>query len=156
MPKHWTRKNKRLRRVSDPVSSASNPSSTPSNSPSHIPSPSQISTSPPQISPSRHLLLPSHSTIFNMAEEKSLKDTFASINATVPSCVILPTTPAIQFEIRPATIGMLPSFHGLARESPYNHLGKFLSVCATFKNQNLDDENVGYFPSLCMTKLLLG
>ena len=77
-----------------------------------------------------------------MEEEKPLKDTFASINANVPNCVILPATPAIHFEIRPATIGMLPSFHGLARESPYNHLGKFLSICSTFKNQNLDDENV--------------
>ena len=76
-----------------------------------------------------------------MVEEHALKDYFAPITVNPPSCIVLPATTAIHFEIRPATISKLPSFHGLDRESLYPHLGKFLNVCATFKNQNLDYEN---------------
>jgi hypothetical protein len=37
---------------------------------------------------------------------------------------------------------MLPSFHGLDRESAYTHLGKFLVVCNTFKNHNISDDGI--------------
>jgi len=49
---------------------------------------------------------------------------------------------ATQFDIRPATINMLPKFHGFESEQPYIHLIKFLTICQTFKNQNLNEEGV--------------
>ncbi|CAN6446875.1 unnamed protein product [Victoria cruziana] len=44
-----------------------------------------------------------------------------------------------QYEIKAATINMLPSFHGLANENPYRHLDLFLDVCATVKVSNVED-----------------
>ncbi|CAN6456081.1 unnamed protein product [Victoria cruziana] len=44
-----------------------------------------------------------------------------------------------QYEIKAATINMLPSFHGLANEDPYRHLDMFLDVCATVKITNVED-----------------
>ncbi|CAN6465339.1 unnamed protein product [Victoria cruziana] len=44
-----------------------------------------------------------------------------------------------QYEIKAATINMLPSFHGLANEDPYRHLDLFLDVCATVKITHVDD-----------------
>ncbi|CAN6462491.1 unnamed protein product [Victoria cruziana] len=44
-----------------------------------------------------------------------------------------------QYEIKAATINMLPSFHGLANEDPYRHLDLFFDVCATVKISNVED-----------------
>ncbi|CAN6458677.1 unnamed protein product [Victoria cruziana] len=44
-----------------------------------------------------------------------------------------------QYEIKAATINMLPSFHGLANEDTYRHLDMFLDVCATVKISNVED-----------------
>ncbi|CAN6462305.1 unnamed protein product [Victoria cruziana] len=44
-----------------------------------------------------------------------------------------------QYEIKAATINMLPSFHELATEDPYRHLDEFLDVCATVKISHVDD-----------------
>ncbi|CAN6483056.1 unnamed protein product [Victoria cruziana] len=44
-----------------------------------------------------------------------------------------------QYEIKAATINMLPSFHRLANEDPYRHLDMFLDVCATVKISNVED-----------------
>ncbi|CAN6487252.1 unnamed protein product [Victoria cruziana] len=44
-----------------------------------------------------------------------------------------------QYEIKAATINMLPSFHGLANEDPFRHLDMFLDVCATVKITNVED-----------------
>ncbi|CAN6445223.1 unnamed protein product [Victoria cruziana] len=44
-----------------------------------------------------------------------------------------------QYEIKAATINMLPSFHGLANKDPYRHLDLFLDVCATVKISNVED-----------------
>ncbi|XP_059664027.1 uncharacterized protein LOC132309759 [Cornus florida] len=77
-----------------------------------------------------------------MAESKTLNDYFAPITANPPNCIVLPTTEAPQFEIRPATIHLLPKFHGFESEQPDIHLGKFLTICNTFKSQNLNEEGV--------------
>ena len=37
---------------------------------------------------------------------------------------------------------MLPKFHGFESEQPYIHLNRFLTICQTFKNQNLAKDNV--------------
>ncbi|CAN6445452.1 unnamed protein product [Victoria cruziana] len=44
-----------------------------------------------------------------------------------------------QYEIKVATINMLPLFHGLANEDPYRHLDLFLDVCATVKISHVED-----------------
>ncbi|CAN6447254.1 unnamed protein product [Victoria cruziana] len=44
-----------------------------------------------------------------------------------------------QYEIKAATINMLPSFHGLATEDSYRHLDEFLDVCTTMKIWHVDD-----------------
>ncbi|CAN6465470.1 unnamed protein product [Victoria cruziana] len=44
-----------------------------------------------------------------------------------------------QYEIKAATINMLPSFHRLASEDPYRHLDLFLDVCATVKISNVEE-----------------
>ncbi|CAN6440141.1 unnamed protein product [Victoria cruziana] len=44
-----------------------------------------------------------------------------------------------QYEIKAATINILPSFHGLATEDPYIHLDEFLDICATVKISHIDD-----------------
>ncbi|CAN6455451.1 unnamed protein product [Victoria cruziana] len=43
-----------------------------------------------------------------------------------------------QYEIKAATINMLPSFHGLANEDPYRHLDLFFNVCAIMKISNVE------------------
>lgn len=66
---------------------------------------------------------------------------FTFITVNPPNCIVLPTIEATQFEICPATISMLPSFHGLDRESAHTHLRKF-PVCNTFKNQNINADGI--------------
>ncbi|CAN6472372.1 unnamed protein product [Victoria cruziana] len=44
-----------------------------------------------------------------------------------------------QYEIKAATINILPSFYVLANEDPYRHLDLFLDVCATVKISNVED-----------------
>ncbi|CAN6445215.1 unnamed protein product [Victoria cruziana] len=44
-----------------------------------------------------------------------------------------------QYEIKAATINMLPSFHGLATKDPYRHLDEFLDMCTTVKISHVDD-----------------
>ncbi|CAN6482738.1 unnamed protein product [Victoria cruziana] len=44
-----------------------------------------------------------------------------------------------QYEIKAATINMLPSLYGLANEDPYRYLDLFLDVCATVKISNVED-----------------
>ncbi|CAN6472289.1 unnamed protein product [Victoria cruziana] len=44
-----------------------------------------------------------------------------------------------QYEIKAATINMLPSFHGLANEDPYRYLDLFVDVYATVKITHVED-----------------
>ena len=89
----------------------------------------------------RQLIFPPENLTME-ANSRTLNDYFAPVTAESPMCITLPTTTAAQFEIRLATINMLPKFHGLDSEQPYIHLGKFLKICNTFKNQSLDDDGV--------------
>ena len=78
----------------------------------------------------------------NVNESKSLRDLFAPITTNPPSCIVLPTTNATHFELKPQIIHLLPIFHGLEREDPYNHITEFLVIWATCKYQNFFDESV--------------
>ena len=44
--------------------------------------------------------------------------------------------------ITPHVIQLLPSFHGLDLENPYNHVKKFKGIYATFKFQNFSKESI--------------
>ena len=82
-------------------------------------------------------------SISTMGEHiKTLNELFAPASASPPTCIVLPINNAAQFEIRAATINMLPKFHGFESEQPYIHLNKFLTICQTFRNQNLDEEGI--------------
>ena len=58
------------------------------------------------------------------------------------SYIVLPPTNATHFDLKPQVIQLLPSFHGLARESPYGHVKTFKDICAMFKFQNFSKESV--------------
>ena len=54
----------------------------------------------------------------------------------------MPAATADNFEIKPNTIQMLPSFYGRNHEDPYRHVDEFLEICTTFKLNNLTDDAV--------------
>ena len=77
-----------------------------------------------------------------MAEEphKQMKEYFIPTNYNPSSCIQLPEIPALQYEIKPSTIQMLPSFYGNTNEDPYKHLDEFLEICSTVKIQNFSND----------------
>ena len=93
-----------------------------------------------------YLALPAPPVVPTMAaqnlHQRTLNELFAQFSSTSPSCIVLPENNADQFEILPATINKLPKFHGSKCEQPYIHLNKSLTICHTFKNQNLNSEAV--------------
>ncbi|XP_062086531.1 uncharacterized protein LOC133792640, partial [Humulus lupulus] len=78
----------------------------------------------------------------NVVQEKTLLEYFSPISSNAPSCIVLPTTNATHFELKPSIIQLLPSFYGLEREDPYMHVKDFLEICSTFRFQNFSDESV--------------
>ncbi|XP_058202597.1 uncharacterized protein LOC131317035 [Rhododendron vialii] len=44
------------------------------------------------------------------------------------SCIVMPTVRANQYEIRPGTLQMLPSFYGKPNEDPYDNLNQFMET----------------------------
>ena len=74
--------------------------------------------------------------------QKLLAKLFSPITTNPPSCIVLPTTIAAHFELKPQIIHLLPTFHGLDREDPYMHVKDFLEICATYKFQNLTDDSI--------------
>lgn len=70
-------------------------------------------------------------------QEGTLTELFAPASTAPPTYTVLPITTAAQFEIKSATINMLPEFYAFESEQPYIRLNKFLKICQTFKNQNL-------------------
>eukprot|EP00268_Persea_americana_P017468 TRINITY_DN18416_c0_g1_i1.p1 TRINITY_DN18416_c0_g1~~TRINITY_DN18416_c0_g1_i1.p1 ORF type:complete len:122 (-),score=12.84 TRINITY_DN18416_c0_g1_i1:562-927(-) len=59
-------------------------------------------------------------------QEGTLTELFAPASTAPPTCTVLPITTAAQFEIKSATINMLPEFCAFESEQPYIHLNKFL------------------------------
>ena len=52
---------------------------------------------------------------------------------------------AAQYEIKPNTTQLLPSFHGLSNEDPYNHIDGFLVICSTVRINNFSSEALKMF-----------
>ena len=57
------------------------------------------------------------------------------------SAIVLPTD-AHKFNLKPGTVQLLPTFHGLEKENPYNHLRLFEEVCSTCFDDKTDIESV--------------
>ena len=75
-------------------------------------------------------------------DSKTLRELFSPITTNPPSCIVLPTTTAAHFELKPQIIHLLPTFYGLDKEDPYMHVKDFLEICATCKFQNFTDDSV--------------
>ncbi|KAL6584001.1 hypothetical protein OROMI_003290 [Orobanche minor] len=48
-----------------------------------------------------------------VAREETLIEYFSPVTDNSPSCIVLPTTNATHFELKPSIIQLLPSFYGL-------------------------------------------
>jgi hypothetical protein len=77
---------------------------------------------------------------YDMDFTTSLKELFALVATSSHSYIVLPSTNATHFDLKPHVIQLLSSFHGLDHESPYGHTKKFKDICATFKFQNFLEE----------------
>ena len=56
---------------------------------------------------------------------------------SAPSCII---PLAEEVPVKPYLVPLLPSFHGMENENPYNHISEFQEVCASFKEVAVDME----------------
>ena len=72
----------------------------------------------------------------------SLRELFAPIATSSHSCIVLPSTNATHFDLKPYVIQLLSSFYGMDHENPYAHMKKFRNICATTKFQNFSKESV--------------
>ena len=70
---------------------------------------------------------------WNVDFTTSLWELFATVVTSSHSCIVLPTTNATHFDLKPHVIQFLPSFYGLDHENSYGHVKKFKDMCATFK-----------------------
>ncbi|XP_058213682.1 uncharacterized protein LOC131325434 [Rhododendron vialii] len=73
-------------------------------------------------------------------QDRQLREYFAPPAYTSPSCILLPTITAAQYEIKSHTLQMLPSFHGLDNEDPFKHIDEFVEKSSTVKIQNFSDD----------------
>ena len=79
---------------------------------------------------------------WNVDFTTSLRELFAPITTSSHSCIVLPSTNATHFDLKPHVFQFLPSFHGLDHENPYGHVKTFKDMCATFKFHNFSKESV--------------
>jgi hypothetical protein len=72
----------------------------------------------------------------------SLRELFTLVATSSHSCIVLPPTNAIHYDLKPHVIQMLPSFYCLDHENPYSHVKKFKNICATTKFQKFSEEAI--------------
>ena len=72
---------------------------------------------------------------------RSLKEYLHPPRQTTPSCIILPINHH-RFTLKPGTIQMLPTFHGMDSENPCAHMREFEEVCGTCVDQNVNEDTV--------------
>ena len=65
----------------------------------------------------------------------SMRDHIHPPRVSVPSCIIPPVE---DVAVRPYSIPLLPTFHGMENENPYTHIRDFEEVCTTFKEGAFD------------------
>ena len=59
-----------------------------------------------------------------------MRDHIHPPKVSAPSCII---PLAEEVSVRPYLVPLLPTFHGMENENPYNHIRDFEEVCTTFK-----------------------
>ena len=69
---------------------------------------------------------------------RTLKDYLHPTRTTTPSCIALPED-APNFSIKHGMMSVIPQFHGMDSESPYQHLTDFELACSTFINRSATD-----------------
>jgi hypothetical protein len=69
-----------------------------------------------------------------------LRDHYLPSTYTSPSCLQLPNVTMANHEIKYSIIQMLPSFYGLNKEDPYQHIEEFLEICSTIKLQGFSKD----------------
>ncbi|WKA10545.1 hypothetical protein VitviT2T_028110 [Vitis vinifera] len=67
----------------------------------------------------------------NPNEFRSMRNCMHPPRMSAPSCIVPPTE---QLVIRPHTVPLLPTFHGMESENPYAHIKEFEDVCNTFRD----------------------
>jgi hypothetical protein len=72
----------------------------------------------------------------------SLRELFAPVATSSHSCIVLPSTNATHYDLKPHVIQMLLSFYDLDHENSYSHVKKFKNICATTKFQIFSEEAV--------------
>ena len=68
---------------------------------------------------------------------QSMRDHIHPPRVSAPSCIIPPVEEVL---VRPYLVPLLPTFHGMENENPYNHIREFEEVCTTFKEGAVDME----------------
>ena len=68
---------------------------------------------------------------------RSMRDHIHPPRVSAPSCIIPPSE---EVAVKPYLVPLLPTFHGMENENPYNHIREFEEVCATFKEGAVDME----------------
>ena len=68
---------------------------------------------------------------------RSMRDHIHPPRVSAPSCII---PPAEEVAVKPYLVPLLPTFHGMENENPYNHIRDFEEVCTTFKEGAIDME----------------
>jgi hypothetical protein len=58
----------------------------------------------------------------NVDHTRTLRDLFAPVATNSPSCIVLPPTNSIRFDLKPHVIQLLHAFHALDLENPYSHV----------------------------------
>ena len=70
-----------------------------------------------------------HALEENINAYRSMRDRMYPPCMSTLSCIVPPTE---QLVIRPHIVPLLPSFHGMESENPYQHIKEFEDVCNTF------------------------
>ena len=68
---------------------------------------------------------------------RSMRDRIHTPRVSAPSCIIPPAEDVV---VKPYLVPLLPTFHGMENENPYNHIMDFEEVCTTFKEGAIDME----------------
>ncbi|RVW19774.1 hypothetical protein CK203_111513 [Vitis vinifera] len=71
-----------------------------------------------------------HAPEENLNAYRSMRDRMHPPRMSAPSCIVPPTE---QLVIRPHIVPLLPTFHGMESENPYQHIKEFEDVCNTFR-----------------------
>ena len=71
-----------------------------------------------------------HSHQDNPNAFRSMRDRMHPPRMSAPSCIVPPTE---QLVIRPHIVPLLPTFHAMESENPYEHIKEFEDVCNTFQ-----------------------